>query len=135
MVSIKITLHNGDVAYKQCGNNGNVTPCDPHNQTKPLRHTPGWDGAMRATIAAVLPAPVGSATHVVVAGTRVSMIAAVAATVALTVFLYWAIGAVGRWSKPRPARVTPTTGIDRYSIRIFSNGNSVHILIGQLQQF
>ena len=52
-----------------------------------LRPAPGWGDAMRAAMAAVLPAPVESATHVAVAGTRVSMIAAVAATVALAVAL------------------------------------------------
>ena len=29
--------------------------------------------------------------------------------------------------------VNPSRGIDRYSIRNFSTGNSVHILVGQLQ--
>ena len=109
MVSVKTTLPNGDVIYKQCGNS-NVTPCGRHNQTKPLRPAPGWGGVMRAVTAVALPAPVESAPQVVVAGTRVSMVTAVAATVALAVFLYWAIGAVGRWSKPQPARVTDTAG-------------------------
>ena len=34
MVSVKTALPNGDVVYKQCGN-GNVTPCDRHNQAAP----------------------------------------------------------------------------------------------------
>ena len=34
MVSVKTTLPGGDVIYKQCGN-GNVTPCDRHNQAAP----------------------------------------------------------------------------------------------------
>jgi hypothetical protein len=61
---------------------------------------------MRAVMAAALPAPVESAAHVVVAGTRVNMITAVAATVALAVFLYWTLGDVGRWSQPRLERTT-----------------------------